>query len=120
MIPVMFRKKSRVFWGCALLLFLFVDFFLLWKVGIVSLGDLDAYRNMNFGQSKDEKLENLKEVEKEKKFGDQERAIPVSESKRKKVHSKKNETKRDHGLNCVCRDCRTRKNGRGSLFPIDN
>ena len=96
----MFQKKSRLFWSFALLLFFLVDLFLLWKVGIVSLGELDAYRDV--------------------KSGDQERAIPVSESKRKKVHSKKNETKRDHGLNCVCKDCRTRKNGRGSLFPVDN
>ena len=116
----MFRKKSRLFWGCALILFFLVDLFLLWKVGIVSLGELDTYRDMNFGQSSTDTLKNTKEPDTKKKFGDQERAIPVSESKRKKVHSKKNETKRGHGLNCVCKDCRTRKNGRGSLFPVDN
>jgi len=116
----MFRKKSRLFLGCALLVFFIVDLILLWKVGIVSLGELDTYRDMKLGQSKEEKLEILKEADKEKKFGNQERAIPVSESNRKKVHSKKTETQREHGLNCVCRDCRTRKNGHGSLFPIDN
>jgi hypothetical protein len=116
----MFRKKSRLFWGCALLLFLLVDLFLLWKVGIVSLGELDTYKDMNFGQSSTDTLKNSKETVTKKKFGDQKRAIPVSESKRKKVQSKNREIIKGHGLNCVCKDCRTWKNGRGSLFPIDN
>jgi hypothetical protein len=95
----MFRKRSRLFWGCALFLFFLVDLFLLWKVGIVSLGELDAYRDV--------------------KSGDQERTIPISESKSDKGHSRKNAIQSDHGLNCVCKDCLASKKGRGSLFPIN-
>ena len=95
----MFRKKSRLFWSFALLLFFLVDLFLLWKVGIVSLGELDAYRDV--------------------KSGDQERAIPISESKSDKGHSRKNEIENDHGLNCVCKDCLSSKKARGSLYPIN-
>jgi hypothetical protein len=95
----MFRKKSRLFWSFALLLFFLVDLFLLWKVGIVSLGELDAYRDV--------------------KFEDKERVIPVSESKSDKGHSRENGIENDHGLNCVCKDCRSIKKGRGSLYPIN-
>ena len=95
----MFQKKSRLFWSFALLLFFLVDLFLLWKVGIVSLGELDAYRDV--------------------KSGDQERAIPISESKSDKGYPRKNAIQSDHGLNCVCKDCLASKKGRGSLFPIN-
>ena len=95
----MFQKKSRLFWSFALLLFFLVDLFLLWKVGIVSLGELDAYRDV--------------------KSGDQERAIPISESKSDKGHSRKNEIENDHGLNCVCKDCLSSKKARGSLYLIN-
>ena len=94
-----FRKKSRLFWSFALILFFLVDLFLLWKVGIVSLGELDAYRDV--------------------KFENQERVIPVSESKSDKGHLRKNAIQNDHGLNCVCKDCLASKKGRGSLFPIN-
>lgn len=95
----MFQKKSRLFWSFALLLFFLVDLFLLWKVGIVSLGELDAYRDV--------------------KSGDQERAIPIFETKSDKGHSRKNEIENDHGLNCVCKDCLSSKKARGSLYPIN-
>ena len=114
----MFRKKSRLFWFCALLLFFLVDVFLLWKVGIVSLGDLDSFRDLEFEESSVETLEDSKEVKTERQFGNKER-IPIFESKRENGQSKQKETQKDHGLNCVCKDCRFRKNGRGSLFPID-
>ena len=93
---MVFRKKSRLFWGCALFLLFLVDLFLLWKVGIVSLGELDSYRDMNFGQSKDEVFKKPKEALEDK-----------------------NLEKNDHGLNCVCKDCLASKKGRGSLSPID-
>ena len=115
----MFSKKSRLFWGCGLLLFFLVDVFLLWKVGIVSLGELDTYRDMNFGQSKDEVFKKPKEVIEDKKLEKNEKAIPISESKSDKGHSRKNEIENDHGLNCVCKDCLSSKKGRGSLFPIN-
>gem|GEM_PF-3931134 len=93
---MVFRKKSRLFWGCALFLLFLVDLFLLWKVGIVSLGELDTYRDMNFGQSKDEVFKKTKETREDK-----------------------NAIQNDHGLNCVCKDCLASKKGRGSLFPIN-
>ena len=115
----MFRKKSRLFWGCALILFFLVDLFLLWKVGIVSLGELDTYRNMNFGQSKDEVYKKPKEALEDKKLEKNERAMPTRESKSDKGYPRKNAIQSDHGLNCVCKDCLASKKGRGSLFPIN-
>ena len=95
-----------------------MDVFLLWKVGIVSLGDLDSLRDVEFEQSSVETLEDSKEVETKREFGNKER-ISILESKRENGQSKQKEIQKDHGLNCVCKDCRFRKNGRGSLFPID-
>jgi len=114
----MFRKKSRLFWFCALLLFFLVDVFLLWKVGIVSLGNLDSFRDVEFEQSSVETLEDSKEVETKREFGNKER-IPILESKSDKGHSRKNEIENNHGLNCVCKDCLSSKKGRGSLYPIN-
>ena len=116
----MFRKKSRLFWSFALFLFFLVDLFLLWKVGIVSLGELDTYRDMNFGQSSTDTLKNSKETVTKKKFEKKAKDIHPQESNMKKVQSKNREIIIGHGLNCVCKDCRTQKNGGGSLFPIDN
>jgi len=115
----MFRKKSRLFWGCALLVFFIVDLILLWKVGIISLGDFDTYRDMKFGQTKDEMSDDSKEAEKEKEFKKKGKASPLSESNKKIVQSKKREIIEGHGLNCVCKECRTLKNGRDNFFPID-
>ena len=115
----MFQKKSRLFWSFALLLFFLVDLFLLWKVGIVSLGELDTYRNMNFGQSKDEVYKKPKEALGDKKLEKNERAMQTHESKSDKGYPRKNAIQSDHGLNCVCKDCLASKKGRGSLFPIN-
>lgn len=115
----MFRKKSRLFWGCALFLFFLLDLFLLWKVGIVSLGELDTYRDMNFGQSKDEIFKKPKEALEDMKFKKNERDMQTRESKSDKGHLRMNAIQNDHGLNCVCKDCLASKKGRGSLFPIN-
>ena len=115
----MFSKKSRLLWGLSLLLLFLFDLFLLWKVGIVSLGKLDVYRDMKFGQTKDEISDDSKEAEKEKEFKKKGKASPLSESKKKIVQSKKREIIEGHGLNCVCKECRTLKNGRDNFFPID-
>ena len=115
----MFRKKSRLFWSFALILFFLVDLFLLWKVGIVSLGELDTYRDLNFGQSKDEVFKKPKEALEDKKLEKNERAMQTRQSKSDKGHSRDNGIENDHGLNCVCKDCLASKKGRGSLFPIN-
>ena len=115
----MFRKKSRLFWSFALLLFFLVDLFLLWKVGIVSLGELDTYRDMNFGQSRDEVYKKPKESLEDKKLEKNERAMQTRQSKSDKGHPRDNGIENDHGLNCVCKDCLASKKGRGSLFPIN-
>ena len=112
----MFRKKSRLFWGCALLLFLLVDLFLLWKVGIVSLGELDTYRDMNFGQSKDEVYKKPKEALEDKKLEKNERAMQTRESKSDKGYPRKNAIQSDHGLNCVCKDCLASKKEEVACF----
>ena len=115
----MFRKKSRLFWGCALLVFFIVDLILLWKVGIVSLGELDTYRDMKLGQSKDEVFKKPKEALEDKKLEKNERAMQTRESKSDKGSSRKNSIQNDHGLNCVCKDCLSSKKARGSLYPIN-
>ena len=115
----MFRKKSRLFWGFALILFFLVDLFLLWKVGIVSLGELDTYRDMNFGQSRDEVYKKPKEALEDKKLEKNDRAMQTRQSKSDKGHPRNNGIENDHGLNCVCKDCLASKKGRGSLFPIN-
>ena len=84
----MFRKKSRLFWGFAFLLFFIVDLFLLWKVGIVSLGDLDAFRDMNFGQSNTDALEDSKKTVTKKKFEKKQRLCTLKSLTRKKSNRK--------------------------------
>jgi hypothetical protein len=88
-------------------------------VGIVSLGDLDAFRDMNFGQSNTDALEDSKKTATKKKFEKKAKAMYPQESNQKKVQSKKREIIKGHGLNCVCKECRSLKNGRGSLFQLD-
>ena len=54
------------------------------------MGELDTYRDMNFGQSKDEVYKKPKEALEDKKLEKNERAMQTRESKSDKGYPRKN------------------------------